>query len=193
MLLDEHGAGHAEDAEDCYDRAHPGLEQLRVEAAGDVAQAAEDVHAREDVRRRVGGPDDAHYPGAEAVYLHVFRPQVLAVRHEHVEDKRSGEGYHEVYHPALEGRAVLYQRGDAHGGEERIPDYVEHGEAGHEGYVLVYGQVGDPIALGGRVLLDDEEGQHVYGEVQHQPGIFVRRDKAADDVKGFANNRSHSL
>ena len=53
--------------------------------------------------------------------------------------------YHEVVHPALEGRSVLYERGYADGGEERVPDDVEDREAGHKGYVCVYGAVRDPV------------------------------------------------
>ena len=118
---------------------------------------------------------------------------MLAVRHEHVEDERAAERNHQVVHPALEGLAVADERGQADGGEERIPDYIEHREAGHKRDVIVKRQVRDPVAAGGRVLLDDEERGDIDGEVQYQPGILVCAHKFNGCPKSFAYDTGHSL
>lgn len=178
MLLHQHRGGHAQHAGGGYHRA-PGFgEYPAVEGAEDVAQAAEHVHAREHVRRRVRGPDDGHYPRAEVRHLHVLRAQVLAVRHQHVEYERRREGEHVVVHPAAERALVLEHGGYAHRREERVPDDIEYRKAGHERDVVVHDRVRDPVALRGRVLLNDEERDYVHHKIQREEAVPVRFNKA---------------
>ena len=124
--------------------------------------------------------------------LELLRAQVRAVRDEHVEYERACEGYHEVVHPALEGRAVLYEDGYAGHGEEGIPHHVEHSEAGNEGNERVYGQIRDPVAARGREFLYDEEGCYIYGEVEHKQAVLMAAHKVYGGAVCFADYKDHS-
>ena len=111
---------------------------------------------------------------------------MLAVRDDDVQDERRREGEHVVVHPAPERALVLYHRRDAHGGKERVPDDIEHRKLWHEGDIVVYERVRDPIALRGRVFLDDEKGDYVDDEIQREETVPVRPNEVPDLAEQLA-------
>ena len=83
-----------------------GPQPRRVEARKGQGRAADDVHAGNDVRVRVGGVDSLHQPDETVVLLEIRRAKVLPVREEHAEDDRAAEAEADVEHEALEGGRV---------------------------------------------------------------------------------------
>ena len=93
-----------------------GTQPRRVEARKGQGRAADDVHAGDDVRVRVGGVDSLHQPDETVVLLEIRRAKVLPVREEHAEDDRAAEAKTNVDHKALE-------RGDI--GKEQVDEMAE--------------------------------------------------------------------